>query len=146
MDVEYMDVTDVVMNDIEKLQEISRLLDEAYKHYFEYEGHCKSSEGWISVEYGTYWDRSDNPSELPIKGVEIYSYVFCEQGRSQDFESLDEALETVREWHAKEMAYDYNAPEEVAAREEMDQFAAEWLQEMQASGKLEVHIIGNEDD
>jgi hypothetical protein len=83
---------------------------------------------------------------MPIKGVEIYSYVFCEQGRSQDFDSLDEALETVRDWHAKEMAYDYNAPEEVAAREEMDQFAAEWLQEMQASGKLEVHIIGNEDD
>jgi hypothetical protein len=142
----HTDAMDVAMNDIEKLQEISRLLDEAYKHYFSYEGHCKSSEGWISVNYGNYWDRYDNPSEMPIKGVEIYSYVFCEQGRSQDFDSLDEALETVRDWHAKEMAYDYNAPEEVAAREEMDQFAAEWLQEMQASGKLEVHIIGNEDD
>jgi hypothetical protein len=132
------------LDTIEKLQEISRLLDEAYQHYFSYEGHCKSSEGWISVEYGNYWDRSENPSEVPIRNVCIYSYVFCEEGRSQDFKSLDEALETVREWHAKEMAYDYNAPEEVAARAEMDEFASEWIQEMQDSGKLSIHIVGEE--
>jgi hypothetical protein len=132
------------MDTIEKLQEISRLLDEAYQHYFSYESHCKSSEGWISLEYGNYWDRSENPSEVPIMNVCIYSYVFCEEGRSQDFKSLDEALETVREWHAKEMAYDYNAPEEVAARAEMDEFAAEWIQEMQDSGKLSIHIVGEE--
>lgn len=126
------------MNDLEKLAEISRLLDEAYKHYFEYEGHCKSSEGFISIEYGNYWDRKQNPTQLPIKNVHIYSYVFCREGRSQDFDSLDEALETVREWHAKEMAYDYNSPENIAAREEMDQFAAQFIEKMTKEGRLTV--------
>jgi hypothetical protein len=135
------------MNDKEKLSEISRLLDEAYKHYFEYEGHCKSSEGHITLEYGNYWDRKENSLEVPIKSVSIYSYVFCEQGRSQDFDSLDEALETVREWHANEMAYDYNAPEEVEARAEMDKFAMEWIEDMKASGKLQIiEVTGNEDE
>jgi hypothetical protein len=134
------------MTDSEKLTEISRLLDEAYKHYFSYEGHCKSSEGHISVEYGTYWDRSDKPSEVPIKNVTIYSYVFCEQGRSQDFDSLDEALETVRSWHSREMAYDYNAPEEVAARAEMDEFAADWVQKMKDSGRLTVIEVGEDEN
>lgn len=142
---EHTDAMDVAMNDIEKLQEISRLLDEAYKHYFEYEGHCKSSEGFISVEYGNYWDRYDNPSDMPIKNIHIYSYVFCDQGRSQDFDTIDEALETVRGWHEREMAYDYNAPEEVEARAEMDNFAMDWVQKMQESGKLEVHMITEED-
>lgn len=126
------------MNDIEKLQEISRLLDEAYTHYFTYEGHCKSSEGFISVEYGNLWDRRDNPLELPIKNVHIYSYVFCREGRSQDFNTLDEALETVRGWHAEEMSYDPNTPEAIENREEMDRIAAEFIQNMMDKGKLTI--------
>lgn len=133
------------MNDLEKLQEISRLLDEAYKHYFSYEGHCKSSEGYIHVEYGNYWDRQDSPSSMPIKSVHIYSYVFCSQGRSQDFDSIDEALETVREWHANEMAYDPNAPEEVAARAEMDAFAISWVEQMVSDGKLTIVDVLDEE-
>lgn len=126
------------MNDIEKLQEISRLLDEAYTHYFSYEGHCKSSEGFISIEYGNLWDRRDNPLELPIKNVHIYSYVFCEQGRSQDFDTLDDALETVREWHAREMEYDPNTPEAIENREEMDRIAGEFISKMMENGKLTI--------
>lgn len=126
------------MNDIEKLQEISRLLDEAYTHYFSYEGHCKSSEGFISIEYGNLWDRRDNPLELPIKNVHIYSYVFCEEGRSQDFDTLDEALETVREWHAREMEYDPNTPEAIENREEMDRIAGEFISKMMENGKLTI--------
>lgn len=126
------------MNDIEKLQEISRLLDEAYTHYFTYEGHCKSSEGFISIEYGNLWDRRDNPLELPIKNVHIYSYVFCEEGRSQDFDTLDEALETVRGWHAREMEYDPNTPEAIENREEMDRIAGEFISKMMENGKLTI--------
>lgn len=124
--------------DIEKLQEISRLLDEAYTHYFTYEGHCKSSEGFISIEYGNLWDRRDNPLELPIKNVHIYSYVFCEQGRSQDFDTLDDALETVREWHAREMEYDPDTPEAIENREEMDRIAGEFISTMMENGRLTI--------
>ena len=132
------------MTDQEKLAEISRLLDEAYKHYFSYEGHCKSSEGYIHVEYGNYWDRYDNPSEMKIKGVHIYSYVFCSQGRSEDFDSIDEALETVRGWHAEEMAYDFNAPEEVEARKEMDEWCFNFVEDLKADGRLTIIEVGSE--
>lgn len=128
-------------SDAAKLREIHELLDEAYAHYFEYEGHCKSSEGFISVEFGNLWDRKDNG--LTITNVHIYSYVFCKEGRSQNFDSLDDALETVRAWHAEEMAYDYSAPDEVAAREEADQLAAEFLQNMHDQGRL--HVINADD-
>lgn len=126
--------------DYSKLEEIHRLLDEAYDHYFQYEGHCKSSEGHIDISYGNLWDRRGEG--LKIKYVHIYSYVFCEQGRSQDFDSIDDALETVRDWHKKEMAYDYNAPEEIAAREELDNIAADFLTTLTKSGRLQVHVIG----
>jgi len=122
--------------DAEKLEEIHRLLDEAYEHYFQYEGHSKISEGFISVEYGTLWDRKK--TGLQIKNVHIYSYVFCREGRSQDFATLDEALETVRGWHAEEMSYDYNSPEAIANREEMDRMAGEFLQTMMDNGKLTI--------
>ena len=134
------------MNDLEKLQEISRLLDEAYKHYFSYEGHCKSSEGYIHVEYGNYWDRQDDPSSMPVKSIHIYSYVFCNQGRSQDFDSIDEALETVRQWHADEMGYDPDAPEAVEARAEMDAIAFEFIEKMKADGRLTITYIDSEVD
>jgi hypothetical protein len=133
------------MNDLEKLSEISRLLDEAYKHYFSYEGHCKSSEGYIHVEYGNYWDRSDNPTDLKIKSVHIYSYVFCSQGRSEDFDSVDEALATVRGWHAAEMAYNPNTPEAIENRRLMDEMAGEFIQKMMEDGKLHIHKLGEED-
>jgi len=135
------------MNDIEKLKEISRLLDEAYEHYFKYEGHCKSSEGYISIDYGNLWQRKETPGEMPIKNVHIYSYVFCANGeRSQDFESLDEALETVRGWHAEEMAYDYESPEALENARLMDEMAGEFISKMMAEGRLTIINVGDEDD
>ena len=133
------------MNDFEKLAEISRLLDEAYKHYFSYEGHCKSSEGYMHVEYGNYWDRSENPTELKVKSVHIYSYVFCRQGRSEDFDSIDEALEVVHGWHADEMAYDPNTPEALENNRLMDEMAGEFIQSMMESGRLTVIDIDKEE-
>lgn len=94
------------------------------------------NEGFISLEYGTLWDRREHG--LKITNVHIYSYVFCQEGRSQDFDSLDAALETVKEWHKNEMAYDFNAPEEVAAREEMDQLAADFIETLKADGRLTI--------
>jgi len=129
--------------DYTKLEEIHRLLEEAYSHYFEYEGHCKSSEGFVSIEYGTLWDRRE--TGLAISNVHIYSYVFCKEGRHQDFDSLDKALETVREWHAEEMAYDYNTPEAVAVRREMDQLASDFIEKLEADGRLTIIEIGDKD-
>lgn len=132
------------MNDIEKLQEISRLLDEAYKHYFSYEGHCKSYEGHISISYGNYWDRQGNPTSLPVTGIHISSYVFGGIDRGQDFDTIDEALEAVREWHAREMEYDPNTPEAIENREIMDQIAGEFIASMMEQGRLTVIEIGED--
>jgi hypothetical protein len=132
--------------DYEKLEEIQRLLDEAYDHYFKYESHAKSYEGSIAVHYNNYWDRRNDEAGLKIKYIEISSYVFCRQGRQEHFDTVDEALATVREWHRDELAYDYNTSEAVAAREELDKLATVWVEEMMESGRLEVHMIGEEDE
>ena len=134
-------------SDYSKLQEISRLLDEAYDHYFQYEGHCKSAEGRIEVSYGNLWDRQDNPDNLPIESIFIYSYVFCRDGRSKSWTSIDDALEEVRGWHAEEMAYDYNSPEALENQRLMNEMAAEFFESMIDSGRLEVHYVDfSEDD
>ena len=133
-------------DDYSKLQEISRLLNEAYDHYFQYEGHCKSSEGRIEVSYGNLWDRQDNPDNLPIESIYIYSYVFCRDGRSKTWDSIDDALEEVRGWHAEEMAYDFNSPEALENQRLMDEMAGEFLDEMMQSGRLTVHYVDLEDE
>ncbi len=130
-------------DEYEKLQQIHQLLEEAYAHYFQYESHAKSSEGYISIEYGTLWDRQE--TGLTITNVHIYSYVFCEDGRTADFPTVDAALDKVKEWHKKELAYDYNAPEEIAAREELDKFAAEFISTLQEKGKLNIIEIHPKD-
>jgi hypothetical protein len=92
--------------DVGKLAEIQRLMDEAYKHYFEHsDGYCKSSEGAVTVGFGTFFDRRDG--NAGINYVEIYSYVMGEN-RLNTFKSVDEALETVRRWHKEEMDHDYS--------------------------------------
>lgn len=97
------------MSDHDKLLEIHRLLDEAYRNYFEKsDGYCKSSEGHVEVSYGNYWDRMDEAEPLKIGRVSVYSYVFGPH-RQHDFGSLDEALAAVRKWHGAEMAHDYSA-------------------------------------
>lgn len=128
-----------------KVQEISRLLHEAYDHYFKYEGHCKSAEGHIQVSYGNFWERED-PSALTVKGISIYSYVFCRNGRSKDWDTIDEALEEVRGWHAEEMSYDYESEEAVENRRLEDEMAAAFLKEMMDSGRLTIIDVPAIDD
>jgi hypothetical protein len=132
--------------DYEKIEEIQRLLDEAYDHYFKYESHAKSYEGRVGVFFNNYWDRREDGPGLKIKYIEISSYVFCRRDRQEYFDTIDEALATVREWHKDEMAYDYDAPEEVASREEADEMFGAWLKEMQEDGRLHIHTIGEEDE
>lgn len=97
--------------DIGKLNEIQRLLDEAYANYFEKdpEGYCKSSEGAVTVSFGTFFDR--RAGYLDIKFVDIYSYVFGPD-RLNTYKTTDEALAAVTEWHKQEMARDYAKEDE----------------------------------
>ena len=91
--------------DFQKLIEIRKLLKEAYDHYFENsDGHCKSQEGHISVEFGNYWE--DQECQMKITSVNIYSYVFG-SSRSHYYDTVDEALEVVKGWHKEEMETDY---------------------------------------
>ncbi len=94
-------------SDWNKLKQIRQLLKEAYDHYFEFseDGHCKSSEGHISIDFGNYWE--DKNCELKITGVNIYSYVLG-PSRSHYFKDLDTALDTVVQWHSEQMKTDYN--------------------------------------
>ena len=92
--------------DFQKLLEIRKLLKEAYDHVFDNDHDCshKSQEGHISLEFGNYWE--DEKCELKITSVNIYSYVFG-SSRSHYYDTLDEALEVVRQWHKEEMETDY---------------------------------------
>lgn len=96
-----MVMTVLSSEDIKKLEEIQRLLDEGLEHYLTYESHCKSSEGHVTVSFGNSWERRDGDN--PIR-VSVYSYALGPH-RSHDFDSIDEALGEVRKWHAEEMAY-----------------------------------------
>jgi hypothetical protein len=91
--------------DIANLTEIQRLLDEGLKHYLTYESHCKSSEGYVSIEisFGTSWERFEGPVK-PTYTVNVYSYALGPH-RSHQFDYPEDALEAVREWHAAEMAF-----------------------------------------
>lgn len=91
------------------IEEIVRLLDEGLQHYLTYESHCKSSEGHveISFSFGNSWERFKGPVK-PTMMVSVYSYALGPH-RNHDFDSIEEALEAVREWHATEMSFDPNA-------------------------------------
>lgn len=103
--------------DFNKLITIRKLLKEAYDHYFKYgDGHCKSGEGHISVEFGNYWE--DKQCQMKITSVNIYSYVFG-SSRSHYYDTIDEALEVVKRWHKEEMETDWEKiqKEEIEAYE-----------------------------
>lgn len=96
----------ITVEELAKLKLIQTLMDEAYTHYFENsDGYCKSSEGAVTVGFGTFFDRRDgDPSG---KYVEIYSYVFG-PNRLNTYPSVDEALKAVTGWHREEMNRDYS--------------------------------------
>lgn len=131
----------LTQEDLDKLTEIQNLLDEGLAHYLTYEGHCKSSEGHVSVSFSNSWDRRRGENPLT---VEVYSYVLGPH-RSHDFDSIDEALEEVRKWHAEEMAYDPDTEENLAAAEEMAEAAHNFFETMKEQGRLTIINVGEED-
>jgi len=104
----------ISQDDLDKAKEIARLHDEAFWHLHKFDGHAKSGDGNVSIELGlgTVWDRQDGPVE-PTISVNIYSYVVASDTpsypnfgqRSHYFESVDQALDAMRDWHAEAMAY-----------------------------------------
>lgn len=120
----------ISQEDLNKVAEITRLHDEAFWHYHKYDGHAKSSDGFLGLEirFGTVWERADGPVS-PTISVNMYSYVVASEtpsypnfgDRNHYFETIDEALNVMREWHAKAMAYQPTEEE----LKEMDDFASE---------------------
>lgn len=95
----------------EKLLEIARLHDEAFDRAMQHDGHHKSNEGSIELVFTNRFDEERDTDPLHIKAVGVYSYVLG-PSRMHYFDSVDEALETVRGWHAAEMAHVYSEDEE----------------------------------
>lgn len=83
----------------EKLEEMNKLLMEANEHYFNRGGMGKNAEGEIYVYYPGYWDQKEGKTEPSIA---VYSYALGPH-RNHEFETIDLALETVREWCKLEM-------------------------------------------
>jgi hypothetical protein len=111
-----MAAVELTDRDIADLMEIQRLLDEAYTNYFDKgDGYSKSSEGWVEVGFGNFWERQERHTPT----CNVYSYVFGPH-RMHYFETIQAALRTVREWHAHELSRDYEAE----AREEAEFWAA----------------------
>lgn len=116
--------------DIDNISEITKLHDEAFWHLHQFDGHAKSGDGSVSIEigFGTVWDRQDETAVMTL-GVSIYSYVVATETplypnfgqRNHWFESTSQALDVMKEWHAKALAYQPTA-EELA---EADAFASD---------------------
>ena len=89
---------------LDTIDEIVCLLDEAYDHYFNLgSGGGKMAEGLIEVYWPNYFERKRGNTE-PTVGV--YSYVFC-PSRMHFFDTVEEALTTVKRWHDFEMKETY---------------------------------------
>jgi hypothetical protein len=137
----------ITQEDMMKVQEIAELHDEAFWHLHQYNGHAKSSDGYIGfdISFGTVWDRKSGPVE-PSVGVRIYAYVVSSDtplypnfgDRNHYFETLDEALLVMKEWHKIAMAY--NPTEEELA--EGDAFALQLWDAIESK----TTIIDVEDD
>jgi len=85
---------------LEKLETIQRLLEEAYNHAFEAGAYGKSMDGSIKLEIPPYfWQRSELIFDTEVC---IYSYVLGPY-RNHRFSNINDALESVQEWHKLEM-------------------------------------------
>ena len=136
---------------LDKIAEITRLHDEAFWHLHQFDGHAKSSDGAINIEigFGTVWNRKEKKQVTPSIGVAIYSYVVASSTpsypnfgqRNHWFETVDEALKVMQEWHAKAMAY-RPTEEELA---EIDAFAAEMWDVIKDKVEV-VEIVHNDTD
>ncbi len=116
--------------DLDKIAEIARLHDEAFWHLHQFDGHAKSGDGTVQIyiSFGNVWERSEGPV-VPSVSVGIYSYVVASNTpsypnfgeRNHYFETVDEALQVMKEWHAKAMSYQPTEDE----LKEIDDFARE---------------------
>lgn len=99
--------------DVVKVNEIVRLLDDAYDHYFDRGGDgAKSSEGYVELAVPNYFDRRADkltPGMAQLR-CNVYSYLFG-PSRMHSFDSIDEALDTVRKWYNDEIADDSDLSE-----------------------------------
>lgn len=90
------------------IAELHQLLREAYDHYFAFgDGYCKSAEGTVWLEWPTYFAMKAGQVEPKVC---VYSYVFGPE-RQHDFDSIEDALATVREWRDEELARTYTEEE-----------------------------------
>lgn len=120
----------ITEQDLANVKEIARLHDEAFWWLHQFDGHAKSSDGsiQIDIEFGNVWERQEGPIQ-PRVGVAIYSYVVASSTplypnfgeRNHYFESTDQALNVMREWHRVAMSYQPTEEELVEA----DEFARE---------------------
>lgn len=92
------------LDDISKLGELMRLHDEAFDAAMEFDGHCKPSDGTVSVQFTNHTDRRGGMDGLTITSVEVYAYVVG-PSRQHYFDSIDEALTAVQGWHAETMEW-----------------------------------------
>lgn len=80
-------------------------LDAAYDHYFAHsDGYCKSSEGSVTVSFGTYFERRGGQEDMLI---EVYSYVFS-TGRREVFKSAAEFEMWAEEIKQEELSREYD--------------------------------------
>jgi hypothetical protein len=89
--------------ELDDLRQIDVLLDEANAHSLARDGHCKSSEGNVSVDLGNHWDRDPEEPRKPVK-VTVYSYLLGPH-RQHYFDNTKQALDVVKQWHRQEMSW-----------------------------------------
>jgi len=92
----------LTLEDLQKLQEMAKLLDEALMHVLEFDGHCKSDEGYIELSFNNSFDRDRYEEPLQITTVTVYSYRLG-PSRLHHFDSVDAALTAVKSWYIEAM-------------------------------------------
>lgn len=90
--------TPITDQELADIREIIRLHDEALVHALAEDGHHKSQEGAVEIHIPNYFERCENWQVA----VGVYSYVLG-PSRWHYFDSTQDALDTVREWHREEM-------------------------------------------
>ena len=92
--------------DMEKLMEIRTHLGELHQKWEddpEYDGYCKSNEGYVGILYRLpNWHECETKEDYinakpEISMVEVYSYLFG-PNRLHTFETIDEAYKEVMSW------------------------------------------------
>jgi len=92
--------------DINKLRELTLLLDLAYLHHFKDSNRAsanyKSAEATVRLEFGNFWFRKKNPTDQSfgpaIEQVVVYSSVFS-AARVNYFDTLDDAVCAANDWY-----------------------------------------------